>query len=127
MFTDYVDDMFRLLNAATPTVNYPPYDIVSDKEGDHYKLTLAVAGFGKENLKVNAEGTILTISGVRPQPEGKDDMVYIHKGIAKRDFELKFRFADTLKITDASFNDGLLTVMWEKVPEEARGTLVPIN
>ena len=127
MFNDYFDDMLRLLTTSSAP-SFPPYDIVEVKvdEGSKYRLAVAVAGFSKDELSVQADGTILTIKGEKTRTEDEETITYHHRGIARRNFELRFRVADSLEVTDASIQDGLLVVEWSKAKVN-RTNMIPIK
>lgn len=110
---------------------YPPYNIEKTDE-DHYRITLAVAGFGEGDLDIQLEDGRLKISG-RISAEAKDEAEtgaarYLHRGIAARAFERVFRLADHIVVEDASLKDGLLTVSMKRVvPDEKKPRMIPIN
>ena len=84
------DRMQRLLNSAGThrEVSYPPYNIENDGE-NAYRITVAVAGFSENDLNVTIENEILTLSGQK-ENSGTDTR-YLHKGIADRSFDLRFK------------------------------------
>ena len=111
------DRVMRALEANvrdTPNAGYPPYDIIAVTD-DHYRITMAVAGFGQEDLSIVAQGNRLTISGKRGLTENTEnrdaaETRYLHRGIAQRTFERRFELADYVSVKDAWVENGLLHV-----------------
>ena len=128
---DRFNDIFETL-AAEPKSSYPPYDIVKVSE-DTYHITLAVAGFSEENIDITVEKDTLVISAAHAQADAENaqhstESVYLHRGIAKRNFAQKFRLADHMKVTQADMQNGLLTVtLVREVPEEKKPQQIKIN
>jgi len=88
--------------------SYPPYNV--EQRGEHaVRITLAVAGFGPEDLAVTLEGRQLTIAGKR-EPSDKVDQAFLHRGIAGRGFVRSFVLADGLEVEEARLEHGLLHV-----------------
>ncbi len=98
---------------------YPPYNI--EKQGDDkYAVTLAVAGFGQDELSIVQHDTTLVVSGKgSEQPKSAEEGRFLHRGIARRAFERRFQLADYVKVVGASLDNGLLTVELERVIPEA--------
>lgn len=121
------DRVFDLLESASHTTsidNWPPYDIARTGEGA-YRITMAVAGFGLEDLSVVHEPNMLAVSGERT---GDDNGNYLHRGIAGRPFERRFELADHVKVTGASLINGLLTIdLQREIPEEMRPRRIEIG
>lgn len=99
---------------------YPPYNI--EQRGDSgLRITLAVAGFSENDLHVAEEGNQLVIRGKQSE---NDDAVYLHRGIAARQFQRNFVLADGIRIVGASLDNGLLHVDLERpIPEETSRTI----
>jgi len=111
------DRLFNLLEAGTRDDDaYPPFDIVKDGE-DSYRITLAVAGFRPDDIEVVAQQNLLTVTGKRPEDDGKGE--YLHRGIAARAFERRFQLADFIEAGDARFENGLLSIALKRVVPEA--------
>ncbi|MBR0847242.1 Hsp20 family protein [Bradyrhizobium diazoefficiens] len=104
--------------------NYPPYNIERSGE-DHYRITLAVAGFGANDIAVVAEQNALTIEGRKPETAaGK----YLYQGIAARPFRRVFNLADYVRVKEASFRDGLLIIdLVREVPEAMKPRRIQIG
>jgi molecular chaperone IbpA len=104
---------------------YPPYNIerLADNE---YRITMAVAGFNKDEFKIEVKEQTLVVSGHK-QPEAKD-RVFLHRGIAARAFERRFQLADHVEVSGADFNDGLLHIdLVRNVPERLKPRTVSIG
>ena len=121
------DRMQRLMDAAMARteVTYPPYNIETDGE-DAYRVTVAVAGFGEDDLDVTLENETLTISGQKA--DEAEDAGYLHRGIAGRSFQLKFNLADHIKVNGANLENGVLAVdLVREVPEELKPRQIEIK
>ena len=121
------DRLFDFLENANRAEqdNYPPYDIerLSD---DSYRITLAVAGFKRDEIEIVAHQNMLTISGRRGDDRGKDGN-FLHMGIATRAFERKFELADFVRVTGADLADGLLRIeLAREVPEAMKPRKIDI-
>jgi molecular chaperone IbpA len=116
---DLVDSTLR---QATED-NYPPYNIERSGE-DHYRISLAVAGFGANDITVTAEQNALTIEGRKPEGAPRE---YLYQGIAARPFRRVFNLADYVQVKQASFQDGLLIIdLVREVPEAMKPRRVEI-
>ena len=119
------DTLFEELNALADRKepNYPAYNIAKDDE-EHYRIEVALAGLSQNDISIQTEKGILTIAASK----GEDDNNYLHQGIAKRAFSKMFRLAEYMKVEDAQFEDGILTVFLRKeVPEADRAKQIEIN
>ena len=107
------------------TSAYPPYNIEVLSE-DAYRITMAVAGFGLDDLDITVQDSQLTISG---RVESDDEPVaYLHHGIATRAFERRFELADHLKVKSAGMDNGLLHIdLVREVPESLKPRKVAIK
>jgi len=121
------DRLFDFLESASRAEqdNYPPFDI--EKLGDDsYRITLAVAGFKRDEIEIVAHQNMLTISGRRGDDRGKDGN-FLHMGIATRAFERKFELADFVRVTGADLADGLLRIeLAREVPEAMKPRKIDI-
>ena len=122
------DHFSRLLDAAAGLsegdLAYPPYDI--EKRGeDHYRITMAVAGFRPEDLDVTVRESTLVVAG-RGRPR-EEEVSYLHRGIAGRAFERRFELADSIRVVGASLEHGLLHIdLVRELPEEKRPRRIEI-
>jgi molecular chaperone IbpA len=125
------DNLASLLDSITANErnqpSYPPYNIEL-LEQDKYRITMAVAGFGEEEIAVQAENNTLTVAATRSQAEGETKPRYLHQGIAERSFRRQFRLADHVKVVSANLANGLLHIYLEKeIPETMKPRQIPIN
>jgi HSP20 family molecular chaperone IbpA len=89
--------------------SYPPYNV--EQRGEQsVRITVAVAGFGPDDLAITLEGRQLTIAGKREDAAGKDPQAFLHRGIAGRGFVRSFVLADGLEVDEAKLEHGLLHV-----------------
>ena len=121
VFDNIFDSVFNLNESNT---SYPPYNIL--KSDNNYTISLAIAGFSKDELDVSLQENELVVKGVAKEQD--DKIEFLHRGIAGRNFERKFRLADTIKISDASCEDGLLNIYLEReIPEHQKPRKIEIN
>ena len=108
------DDIERLLDRAAkaPGDGYPPYNIEkvarANGSGEIIRITLAVAGFSREQLDVSVEDNQLSIRG--KQDDDDKTRTYLHRGIAARQFQRSFVLADGFEVRNASLDNGLLSI-----------------
>src|SRR5690606_37750620 len=95
-----------LANGEQNQPSYPPYNIELTDQ-DHYRISLAVAGFSRDDLDIKAEQNQLTVRGKRPEQK---DGRYLHRGIAMRSFERRFQLADHVRVEGATYENGLLHI-----------------
>ncbi len=121
------DRVFDLLDQVgkVEAGGYPPYNIERLSEND-YRITLAVAGFGEDEIDIVAQENLLTITGKRP--EGDEGRTFLHQGIAGRAFERRFQLAEHVTVSGASLVNGLLNVeLKREVPEAKKPRRIAIN
>ncbi len=123
------DRLFNELDrqfANSPNGNgYPPYNIAQLND-DEYMISLAVAGFGMDNLEITKDGNILKVEGI--SPKGDEDVNYLHKGIGGRNFRREFTLADHVKVANATLELGMLNVhLVREVPEALKPKTIKIN
>ena len=125
-FDHLMDHMVALQNNDVLAGNdYPPYDIVKAGE-DKYTIELAVAGFKKDELKINLKDNYLTIEGESNSKNSNGE--YLHKNIARRSFIKRFSLADNVEVEDATFEDGVLAVsLKHNIPEEQKPKEIAIH
>ncbi|WP_060979023.1 Hsp20 family protein [Blastomonas sp. CCH4-D12] len=106
--------------------NYPPFNIERSSD-DAYRVTIAVAGFKPNELDITAQQNLLVVSG-RKAAESESRGNFLHMGIANRNFERRFELADFVRVSDASLEDGLLTIdLVREVPEAMKPKKIAIN
>ena len=119
------DRLFDMLDeVADNSTAYPPYNIERTDE-NHYRITLAVAGFGEKDLNIEVREGVLGITGKRDEGQ-KQSLLY--QGIAGRAFDRRFQLAEHVEVRSARLENGLLHVELERViPEEKKPRRVEIN
>lgn len=122
-FRDIFD---RLERATTNATSYPPYNLV--KTGDTtYRVEVAIAGYGEEDIEVTVKENTLTIASAKVE-EKTEEGEFLHRGIAKRAFRREFTLADTVEVVGAELKNGVLTIQLEnRVPERAKERRIPLN
>ena len=108
--------MAAAMSHANQSQSYPPYNIETVNENT-YRISMAVAGFGEEDLEVTQKENSLIING--NAQNGGSDVSYLHQGIATRAFERSFELADYVKVIDANLANGMLTIDLERELPEA--------
>lgn len=104
---------------------FPPYNI-EKSDDNHYRITLALAGFKQDNLEIESEGQRLTVRGNPTQIE--KEVQYLHQGLSCKAFELSFTLAEHMKVTEAKFELGLLHIDIEReVPEALQAQRISIG
>lgn len=123
---DRFNDLFETALRNEPGSSYPPYNV--EKHGDdEYRIVVAAAGFQEDDLDLQVEKGVLTISGGKREASN-DSVTYLHQGIAQRAFKLSFRLADHIEIKSAGLSNGLLSIdLLRVIPEEAKAKRIPIN
>ncbi|SIR83044.1 molecular chaperone IbpA [Pseudomonas sp. B10] len=121
---DRFNDLFETALRNEPGSSYPPYNV--EKHGDdQYRIVVAAAGFQEEDLDLQVEKGVLTISGGKRDTD--ESVTFLHQGIAQRAFKLSFRLADHIEIKDAALRNGLLSIdLLRVIPEEAKAKRIPI-
>jgi len=116
-FDSIFDQMFHELESKMKTVTYPPHNIVKVDE-NNYKVDIAVAGFTENDITITLDNDVLTIAGKQQSEDVKP--TYLYKGIANRDFDLKFNLYNKfLKIDTVTMKDGILSINFVyEVPED---------
>lgn len=121
------DRMARLVETARAAAEgpaYPPYNIEKTGE-DSYVLTMAVAGFGPNDIELTAHDNTLTVAGKAPQAQDSNRVLY--RGIAGRAFERRFVLADHIVVEGAQLENGLLHVaLRREVPEALKPRRIAI-
>jgi molecular chaperone IbpA len=122
------DHLTRLMDQAAgfdSENGYPPYNIERLAEHD-YRITMAVAGFTEDELKLELKDTVLTVKGDKKADSNGHD--YLHRGIAARSFERRFQLADFVEVKGASLKDGLLSIdLVRNLPERMKPRTIAIT
>jgi molecular chaperone IbpA len=121
------DRLFDLLGSGSEAEAnvYPPYNIerLSDNE---YRITMAVAGFSQDELKIDVKEQALNVRGEKKaEDKGRE---FLHRGIAARTFEQRFQLADHVEVKGADLKDGLLNIdLVRNVPERLKPRTIAIG
>ncbi len=119
------DKLASALQSTTESQTFPPYNI-EKSDDNHYRITLAVAGFSQQNLDIQLEGTRLTVKGTPEKPE--TETKWLHQGLVTQPFSLGFTLAEHMEVTGATFNNGLLHIdITRNVPEEIAPQRIAIS
>ncbi len=122
-WNDLFDAVFR---AEENVAAYPPYNIEKSGEDD-YRITMAVAGFGEDDIDVTARDNLLVVSGKLAEKDG-GGASYLHRGIATRAFDRRFSLADHVRVVGASLANGLLLIdLVRELPEAVKPRRIAIN
>ena len=122
------DRLFDFLETGgSGAENYPPFDIEKVAD-DHFRITVAVAGFKGDEIDITAQQNMLTVSGRKaPVAEGEERKL-LYSGIATRAFERRFQLADHVEVKGADLKDGLLHVdLVRNVPERLKPRSIAIG
>ena len=104
----------------------PPYNILATGE-DHYRITMAVAGFAEDELDITTERSRLLVTGQRNEETGEQGE-FLYRGIATRSFERRFNLADHVKVVGANLENGLLHIDLEReIPEAMKPRSIKIG
>ncbi|MBG6243967.1 heat shock chaperone IbpB [Candidatus Symbiopectobacterium sp. 'North America'] len=119
------DKLASSMQGSQEAVEFPPYNI-EKKDDNHYRITLALAGFKQSELAIEMEGPRLTVSGTPTLPEKK--VKYLHQGLAFKPFTLSFTLAEHLSVSEAKFELGLLHIdLVREVPAELQPQRIAIG
>ncbi len=122
-----VDRMAALIETAMRSegdTNYPPYDVEKTGE-DAYRITIAAAGFARDELEITALPNLLVLTGRKQDAD--EGRVYLHRGIAGRSFERRFELADYVVVKAADYADGVLSIdLVREVPEALKPRKIEI-
>ena len=120
------DRLAQLMDSARDDVpSYPPYNIERTGE-DQYRITMAVAGFGENDIEITAQENALTVVGKQPKDEAPKSLLY--RGIAGRPFQRRFEVAEYIRVTGASLENGLLHIeLVREAPEAVKPRTIKIG
>ena len=112
------DRLLDMLDSNTPRSDWPPYNI--EKAGnDQYRIRMAIAGFGADDVELTQQGNVLTVVGHKKAEQNQDGV--LHQGLAMRAFKQTFNLADHVKVSAANLENGLLSVeLTREVPEQLK-------
>lgn len=124
------DQLFNMLDSFGGEANeqsYPPYNI--ERTGENaYRVTMAVAGFGKDDIDIEARENVLTVKAGKPEEKADENREMLYQGIAARVFERRFQLADHVQVTGASLENGLLHIsLVRELPEAMKPRKIAIG
>lgn len=122
------DRLAHLLDdvASFEAPTYPPYNIERIGEDD-YRVTMAVAGFGNDDINIEVKQNVLTVTGKKSDKQ-ETRGEFLHQGIAQRAFERRFQLADYVQVEGAELNNGLLHIaLRREVPEAMKPRTIAVN
>lgn len=128
-FTVGMDRMFRDLEQFSNTytgssTGYPPYNIEQFDDGK-WVISMAIAGFGEDDIKVSQQERNLTVKGKIEAKDGEQE--FVHRGIANRSFERTFRLGPHVIVKNATLKNGMLAIdLEQELPEEEKPRDIPI-
>jgi molecular chaperone IbpA len=119
------DRLFDMLeNSNFGGENYPPFDLIKIDD-NRYRIEVAVAGFGKDEIEITSQQNSLVIRGQKSDDNGSN---YVHRGIANRSFERRFALADHIQVRGADLRDGMLAIELEReIPEAMKPRKIEIG
>lgn len=122
------DQMFREMDRMfenSKSNGYPPYNIAQIND-DEYMISIAVAGFGMDNLDITLDKNVLAVEGTTPK--GDETVNYLHKGIGGRSFRRSFTLADHIEVENATLELGMLNIHLKRnVPEALQPKKIAIS
>ena len=123
---DRFNDLFESAARNETAGSYPPYNVEKHAE-DQYRIVIAAAGFQEDDLELQVEKGVLTVTGAKRE-NSAEGVTFLHQGIAQRAFKLSFRLADHIEVKSAGLSNGLLNIdLLRLVPEEAKAKRIPIS
>jgi molecular chaperone IbpA len=122
------DRLFSMLDTVGQPDNgqtYPPYNIERTGE-DAYRISMAVAGFGEDEISIEAHRNVLTVKGEKAE-ERSEEGEFLYRGIAARAFERRFQLADFVEVSGAELKNGLLHIELKRnIPDEMKPRKIEI-
>lgn len=122
------DQLFNEMDrqfANSKSSGYPPYNVAEINENE-WMISIAVAGFGIDNLDITVDSNTLTVEGTAPK--GDENVKYLHKGLGKRNFRRQFTLADHIEIENAGLDLGMLNIhLVRNIPEELQPKKIEIT
>ncbi|MCC2616301.1 Hsp20 family protein [Aestuariibacter halophilus] len=114
---DHLASMIDAASRNEKQASYPPYNIELLAE-DKYRITMAVAGFSRDDIEIEVQENTLQVTGKKDSKD--EERKFLHKGISERNFERKFQLGDHVKVLAADLENGLLHIDLERVIPEAK-------
>lgn len=126
-FDRFAGMLDQIMAGDVPSPSYPPYNIEKTGE-DAYRISIAVAGFGEDDLSIAINDAQLTVTAKKKAEDGDKKPVYLHRGIAERGFERRFQLADHVRVAGAALEHGLLHIdLVREVPEALKPRTIAIT
>lgn len=128
-FLGLSDADMRMMQQST-TSNFPPVDIIdtSDDSTTRLRIDMAVAGWEQENITIEVDNRVLTITGRYPLDSRPAEVAIIARGIARRNFKRQFKLAEYYEVESAELKNGILTIdVVKHVPEHAKPRAIAIT
>ena len=125
---DTMFDQMERRYANSVTNNYPPHNILKTGE-NQYEIQIAVTGFEKSEISATVESNVLTVTGEGSESirHENPEVVYLHRGLATRDFAKEFPLAEHIEVTGAEIKNGMLIVkLIRNVPESEKPRIINI-
>jgi molecular chaperone IbpA len=124
-FDQMFDQMERRYNTSINN-NYPPHNILKTGENT-YEIQIAVTGFDRSEIAVTVESNVLTVRGESQAPNESTEIVYLHRGLATRDFAKEFPLAEHIEVIGAETKNGMLSIhLIRNIPESAKPKVIDI-
>jgi len=118
------DRLFDMLDTGVRP-DWPPYDIEKKSENE-YRITMAIAGFSSDEVELTQHGPELTVTGLKASEQ--QDRQILHRGLASRNFKQVFKLADYVKVSNASLENGLLSIeLVREIPEQLKPRRIAIT
>ena len=121
-----IDNIDRAAGQNT-SPSYPPYNI--EKLDEHsYRIAMAVAGFSEDEIDIATQDNALVVSGGKEQISDSESAQYLHRGIAARSFEQRFKLADYVEVKSAHLENGMLHVdLVKEIPEKMKAKKIAVK
>ena len=124
-FDRFVNLVDSLTSVDGEGSGYPPYNIERVAENE-YRISMAVAGFSRDDINIEVKENTLSIKGSKPVEDAETQ--YLHRGLATRTFERRFQLADHVQVNGADLKDGMLAVdLVREVPEAMKPRTIAIG
>ena len=124
---DHLAHVFDALNSSEKKSSFPAYNVERTGELD-YRISMAVAGFDRDEIQLEQRGNILTVSGVRKTEPSAEKTETLYRGFTNRDFERQFHLADDVKVNGADMVNGLLFIdLVREIPEAEKPRKIAIG
>jgi len=121
--------VFDELERASNAVGYPSYDVIKSGD-DKYEIVIATPGFDEDDIDITVTQNALTISAKSEseEVEQNDDVEYLHKGLSSSSLDYRFELSDTIKVSGATMEKGLLKISLQKeIPEALKPKSIKIE